>query len=233
MRQSDLSRVVLAAGLGLAASLAAAEVPDLELNPVTGHVESVDVAPDAGGLVRHVTDAGRVRTSALISTAAGQSPRIAITGAGDSWVVWWQDAAVDKVFYAVRDHASGAWSAPQQASGAQQNSRFPEIAHDGTTAWIGYEVKLGGTTSIAVVGIIDSPEPFGKIVVTTNSTLPLDLEVHAESGHVWVTWVDSLTSMGWSEYDAASGLWSLPQYQPCVAATVDLALEAIRNAVLN
>jgi len=233
MKRSDVSRAVLATGLGLAVSLAAAEVPDLELNPVTGHVESVDVAPDAGGLVRHVTDAGRVRTSALVSTTAGVSPRIAITSAGDSWVVWWQDAAVDQVYYAVRSQVSGAWSAPAQASGAQQNSRFPEIAHDGTTAWIGYEVTSAGATSVAVVGITDSPEPIPQIVVTTSSTLPLDLEVHAESDHVWVTWVDSLTSMGWSEHDAASGLWSLPQYQLCVAGTVDVTLDAIRTAVLN
>jgi hypothetical protein len=173
--------------------------PDLELNPSTGNVESVDVDESSGGRVRHTDDEGHggARTVTLLSTDEAEDPRIAIDKAsGDSWVVWWKDTSVAEVRYSRRDVETGQWSAEAVISEAGEDSRDPEIVHQAGTAWIAYEVH-GNDVAIAVVGIIDDIEP---IVRTTLDSTPytgnVDVLAHGEASHVWVTWIDSATHVG-------------------------------------
>lgn len=218
-------------------STAFAEPPDLELNPATGFVESVDIADDGLHQVRHVIDRGPNggRTVSLISTDAGQAPRLAIKTGGDSWVVWTRDAAIDQIRYAVRSQASGAWSPEAVVSDLSENSHNPEIAHHGTSAWIVYEVTGTSATSIGIVHISDDPDPIPcrTTIASTPFTGDVDVLVHSESGHLWVTWVDSATYVGWSEYDSASSTWDPAHYRSYATTTVGTIRKSIRDTVLG
>lgn len=216
----------------------AGEPPDLELNPVTGYLESVDVADDSSSRIRHLVDEGQGgrRTSELISSGAGWSPRIAITASGKSWVVWWEDSASDEVYCRTRSGEPGTWSAVRRVSSVGEEGRHPEIVHHNGTAWIAYEITgSGGTKSVAVLGTIDDPEPIPTrtVIATTLWNGDVDVLIHAEPSHVWATWVDSSTHLGWSEWSSATGLWQLPQYESYATDSVEQARSRIRDAVLG
>lgn len=234
---APFSRLVLCLWVVFAApAVTVGEPPDLELNPVTGSVEAVDVAQDGGNRVRHVVDKGQGadRTSELISSNAGAEPRIAINNSGASWVVWWRDGGTGEVIYRKRSPATG-WSAETILSNAGEDSRQPEIVQCGSSIWIAFEVVSGGVTSIAATGISDTPEPFPTrtIIATTPFVGGRDVLVHSGAGQVWVTWVDGPTHVGWSRYDVASGLWSPAAYKPYGATGVDVARRNIRDLILG
>jgi hypothetical protein len=213
------------------------EPPDLELNPVTRFVESVDTVANADERVRHVDDAGQggSRTVSLISAGTGANPRIAITPSGTSWVVWWHDAAIDEIRFSHRDPTTKLWSAEAVMSSAGEDSRNPEIVHHDGETWVAYEVANGGMTLVTVTGIIDDPDPIPDHtpIATTAYTDGVDVLVHSESGHLWVTWVDSTIHVGWSERNATTGLWSLPQQEPYVSDGITAARDRIRATVLG
>lgn len=227
---SRVSYVLLVWALGSFAL--ADEAPDLELNPVTGFLESVDIATGAGHRVRHVVDKGQGggRTSSYASSSAARSPRIAIRSTGESWVVWWEDAATDRVLYARRNPDTGAWTTEAVLSASGEDSQYPEIVHNGSTAWVAYQVASGTSTSIEVRSVIDDPEPI-DVIATTTFTGDVDVLVHAESNHVWVTWVDSASYVGWSERQSSA--WATAQYQSYAGSTVEAARAAIRATVLG
>jgi len=214
----------------------AASEPDLEFNVVSGYVESVDIDGSNGDRARHTEDQGQggCRTVTLVSGGAAAVPRIAIhKTTGDSWIVWWTAGATDEVRYVVRDAGTGAWSAEAVLSESGENSRNPEVVHNGDEVWIAYEIA-GAERSIAVVGIIDEPEPFGRTVVaTTPYAGNIDTLIHSEAGHVWVTWIDSESEVGWSEYDHASEIWGATQFVTYAGSTVDSIRKAIRATVVG
>jgi len=233
-------RTIVAAAfvVSSAGAIGASEPPDLELNPVTGFVESVDIAEQSGDRVRHVVDEGQAgsRTATLISAASGASPRIAISGDGDSWVVWWRDSSTDEVRYTYFDSSTGTWNAEAVISESDEDSRYPELVHHASTTWVAFEAEDGsGDTIIAVTGVIDSPEPFGTrvAIASTDFSGELDVQIQTASGHLWVTWVDSASEVGWSEYDPVSGTWDSPDYEDYTGSTVKAARESIQAEIVG
>ena len=82
-QRSSLSPVCLVVAVSLlGVQIAWADVPDLELNPVSGNVESVDIATGSNDRVQHVEDEGQGErgSSTLVSTASAANPRIAKGG---------------------------------------------------------------------------------------------------------------------------------------------------------
>ncbi len=221
---------VLVASSGVLAE----DPPDSQLNPVTGNVESVDISIAAGARVRHTTNlGGSSRIVELISSPGAVAPRLAIDSEGDSWATWWKNAN-GEVYYAFKDLASGVWSAEAMLSEPGKVSRNPEIAHGSSVAWVAWETVSSSTTAIEVTGITDDPEPIPVHTIRVTGFLgDPDVLVHAESGHVWVTWIDSTTDVGWSEYDAASEAWDLPQFESYLGTSTTTARSTIRNAVLG
>jgi len=231
-------RVLAILLLSLVASAAAfADMPDLELNPSTGNLESVDTDAAKGERVRHVIDPGQggLRVSTLVSTDGGDAPRIAITSSGNTWVVWWQDSDVDQVLWTVRDLGTGTWSQQKVLSDTDVDSRAPEIVHAFSKAWIVYEASDSGITSVTIASITDSPEPIdaGTAVATTDYGGDVDVRIHAESGNLWVTWVDSSTEVGWSEWDATNEEWTAPDYESYEGEAPEDARDVIRTTVLG
>ncbi len=215
----------------------AVELPDSELNPATGNIETVDAPAEEGNLVRHVVDPGKgaSHSATTISTHAANAPRIAIKTAGDTWVVWWRDTFVDHVYLTIHDLQEETWSPEQRISESTEESRYPEIVHDASAAWIVYQIDTGSGSEIAGLSIIDSPDPWSTrtIIASSTATGDLDVRIHTEDGHVWTTWVDSTSDVGWSEYDAVAESWELPQYESYAASDVPTARANIRATVLG
>jgi len=212
----------------------AGDPPDLASNPVTGWVESVDIATDSGDRVRHAEDGPTALggSDQLISTDAGISPRIACRADGQTWIVWWRDADPDQVHFRYRDASTSAWSDEGLVSESNEPGRHPELVIDGTTTWVAFETDDGLDTGVSVRAVTDSPEPFDTqvTIATTDFDGDVAVMIHAELGHLWVTWVDSPDDVGWSEYDHTGDIWALPQYEP-YEGHFKVALEAIQAIV--
>jgi hypothetical protein len=223
-------------GLALIPGLAQ-EAPDLELNPVTGFVESVDTASGSGHRVRHVIDEGpgHARTLTLVSSGASLRPRITIDPDGNSWVIWWVDGATDGVAYAKHTNSTGAWTSEVAVSDPEDDRSSPEILAHGGAIWLAYEIQDGSTISVVVASVIDSPDPIPQITALGSTAYSgnLDLMLHSEDGHLWLSWVDSSTEVGWSEFDASTETWGFEDFESYSGTTVEAARDEIRALVLG
>lgn len=227
--------------LFMAAALAASDPPDSALNSQSGYVETTDSTWQSGNYdVRHVIDPGQGSSPVVVSVtqnpANDVSPRIAISPAGETWVVWCREGTPDQVVFRKRTLSSSVWETEDVLSDGLTRSRNPEIAYDGTNPWVVFEVAFpSGDTEITVRAILDDPVPYGSpfVVSTTSYAGIVDALIHADAGHLWVTWVDSTVDVGWSQYDYALESWSLPQYESFAADTVDAARSRIEAGVLD
>lgn len=218
----------------------AADPPDSRINPQSGAIETVDTTPSGGASgVRHTTTASSGQPRLVVQltnpTVDDNAPRIAISTAGETWVTWWRSSTPSQVFARSRSYGSGTWATERRISVASEDSRSPEIAHDGSTAWIAYEIPGTNVTSIAVAGGTDNPDPWTArlVLATTGFSGDPDTTIDVVSGHLWVTWVDSTTQVGWCEYDYAAQSWSAPSYVSYASDSVNDARERIRTAVLG
>lgn len=209
--------------------------PDLELNPVTGAIEAVQASPLDGGLVRHVED--DTQTGEVIQTLVSAEPaadsRIAIKESGESWAVW-EDSEARAIRYAYRDVATKIWTAEGTLSAPGELAHGPRIAHSGSATFVAYAIEQGTSTAIAVTDIIDSPEPFPPsiVLVTRSFSANPELDLRAEAGQVWISWVEDGSSVGWTERDATTGLWSAPRSIPLAGTSVKAVRQTIRDRVL-
>jgi hypothetical protein len=160
-------------------------------------------------------------------------PRIASASNGDVVVVWWRDLKVDAVLYRARDFSTGIWSPERLVGRTTESGSRPRVVFVEGDAWVAYQIQnVNKTRSIGVSIIGDDPEPWRSILATTAFTGDLDMQLEVEMNHLWVTWVDSASNVGYSEYDEATGLWSLPRYEPYVADSVTAARLRIRDLLL-
>ena len=232
----------------LAVSLAAAgpmaleseDPPDSEVNRESGNIETVDPFLDGTNQdIRYVIDRGMV-LNPKITTIADDSlddrhPQLAISQDGDSWVVWWRDGTTDEVLIRKRDFATGSWESERRLSESTESSRNPAMAHDGVNPWVAFEFDNGTETDIGVSIIVDDPDPIGirADVAGTDFSGNVDVMIQAETGNLWVTWVDSSTHVGWVEYDYTLESWSAVSVESYANDTVVDARGRIRTAVLD
>jgi hypothetical protein len=236
-----LFKISLAVVLGgLAGGIAvASDPPDSELNPVSGFIETVDsVWQESSYDVRHTTNQGPGQPTLVFMVDEDESddlaPRVAIASNGNTWVTWWRDAATDQVLIRKRTYSPRAWSTETLVSDPGESSRNPEVVHDGSEAFVAYEFSASVGTSIAVSRIKEDPEPFGRsVLATTSFTGDVDVLIHTDSGHLWVTWVDSATYVGWSEYAYGTGSWGSALYESYAADSIAAARDRIRAEVLG
>ena len=218
----------------------AADPPDSEVNPVSGYIESVYSAWENTDFnISHVTDPGDEQPIEVVIVSGHPSDdlgaRIEISSAGDTWVVWWRDAATDQVLIRKRTYSDDSWSSERLVSDSGESSRNPEIVHDGSDAWVAYEFDDAGGTSVAANVINDEPDPIPDhtVVGTTSYSGDVDVLIQAESGNIWVSWVDSTSDVGWSEYDYSTASWGAPQYESYANDDVEAARARIRTTVLG
>ena len=195
--------------------VAASDPPDSEINPQSGYVEIVDtVSESSNGNIRRAVDTGPGQPNEveIITTDATDDldPKVTITDNGDTWVVWWRDKATDEVLLVRHDYSVVAWSSEELVSTSNESSSAPAIVNDGTEVWIAYEYISGSDTGIAVAGGVNEPSPWPSRTVIDMTTYSgtIDVQIHGESAQLWVSWVDSTTHVGWSEYDSTTEAWS-------------------------
>ncbi|MBZ5640742.1 MAG: hypothetical protein LAO51_18545, partial [Acidobacteriia bacterium] len=162
-------------------------------------------------------------------------PRIALNSTSDTWVVWWRNASTGQVLVRKRTDATATWGDERQVSSGDESSEHPRIVFDGTLPWVAYEVQGANGKNIAVSAVIDDPQPIPlrTLLGTTTYLGDLDVLIASDSGHLWVTWVNSETEIGWSEYDYGTGTWSAPSSESYASDSVDDARERIQSAVLG
>jgi hypothetical protein len=218
----------------------ASDPPDSQTNPQTGFVETTDSYLDQTRFnIRHAIDPGGgiAKTTAVVSSSAldDHGARLVISSAGDTWVVWWRDDDKDGIFARKRSYSTGTWTNEGQISNGNEGSRHPEVVYDGTSPWVAYEYDDAGDTAIAVSVIFDNADPVGNRVRLASTSYAGDVDVipHFESGHLWVTWVDSGTYVGWCEYDDQAETWSSPTYESFASDSVEDARERIRGSVVG
>lgn len=217
------------------------DAPDSQDNPVSGVIETADTPWSGTNYdIRHVSAAGgghpQVITTLTTDSHNDFGARLAISSVnGDSWVAWWRDLTVDQVLVRRRIYATGAWSAERVQSVSGESSRHPSVAFDGSHAWIGYEATgTGGATILKAKAIDDDPAPFltATVVATTSYTGATQSHIQSESGHLWLSWVDSETEVGWCRYDAGTATWSAPAFESYADDTVEDARARIRSSIL-
>lgn len=229
--------VVLSLAAGLFVCLAD-DPPDSRVNPQSSLIETVDTTLSGEILrVRHTitSSSGGQQITLLTNPAVSdRDPHIAIESDGDVWVVWWRESSTTAVRASKRDHSTNTWSTESLLSLASETSKRPRIAHDGTKAWVSYAVAGQSGQSVAITGGEDpSSMPARTIVATTSNTGDLDLQVRAGSGALWVTWIDSSTNVGWSEYSYQSQTWSAAAYESYASDSIGAARSRIEATVLG
>lgn len=211
--------------------------PDLRINTVTGLIETVDATWSGSNFnvrLTQVTTGGQQTSSSLVTAHSANDidPRVAITPSGDALIVWWRDLTTDAVVYRKRTLATGTWG-PERAVGmTSESGSHPRLVY-ADRAWVAYEIKNKKDRSVACQVIDDDVEPIRQIVATTSYTGDLDVQLNAESGHLWVTWIDGPSRVVYAEYVYARQLWNVPLQESDPAGSVPAARERIRERVLG
>lgn len=198
----------------------ASSAPDSQVDPMSGGIRTVDVvSTPRGDEVRVTVDPGegQPESSEFITsnTIDDRDPRISIDEAGRSWVVYWREGQEGGEVWMRRRGATGGWTTEILVSELGENSRHPEIVHDGAAAHVAYEIDDGEGRSVAVSsgnGPVPWPE---RVIVYTSYTesTHLDVRIHERRDHLWVTWVDG-GYVGWSEFDYGAMGWSEADFVP-------------------
>jgi hypothetical protein len=214
------------------------DAPDLCVNPISGLIETVDAAWSGSNYnVRsmQVTPTGdQVSSTVLSSNAANDvDPRVAVAPVGDVVVVWWRDLASDAVLYRKRSLATGVWGTEHAVGATYESNSRPRIVFADGTAWVAYQIQNSKNRSVGAQIIDDDPEPFRSIVATTSYSGLLEVQIKSESHHVWITWVDSGSRVGYSEYDPTKLSWSVPAFESFAADSAPAARARIRARVLG
>jgi hypothetical protein len=214
------------------------DAPDVQINAVSGFVEVVDASWSGSNynvrFTQAMTDGDPKGSTLLTSNAANDvDPRIAGAPSGDVVVVWWRDLKLDMVIYRKRSLATGVWGPERTVGRTTESGSHPRVAYLGGTPCVAYQIQNSKSRSVGAQIIDSDPEPFRSIVATTAYSGDLDVQLDAEMNHLWVTWIDSASSVGYSEYDSQTRLWALPTYEPFVTDSVAAARSRIRARVLN
>ena len=238
MLEASRRYAVIAAIVVASAAALAVDPPDVHMNMMSDLIETVDATWSGSNYnVRYTqsTSEGEQTASLLLTTNAANDvdPRISSAQNGDAAVVWWRDLATDVVVYRKRSYATGAWSVERTAGAAGQSNSHPRVIYAGDKPWVAYQIQNAKNRSVGAQIIDDTPEPFTSLVATTAYSGDLDIRLHAESGHLWLTWIDSSSYVGYSEYLYDSHYWALPAREPYAAGAVSAARSRIRNRILG
>lgn len=238
-------RVRWAGALALAGlfALGASGVPDAQLNPVSGRIETVDTAPappDGRLTVRHIDDPGPGAPQAVTwlggTGADERDPRLTIDPDGTTWVVYWTDGGGLSGVYSRHRPFGGAWSELEPIGEDSESGVAPEIAVVRSEVWISYEVPAPGGRGVAVTGKSTvSPFPFPKrtILHWSASEADLDVRLHTSRDQLWVSWIEDPERVGWSEYDFELAEWSPAQFESTADGGVDGARKMIEKKILS
>jgi hypothetical protein len=81
--------------------------------------------------------------------------------------------------------------------------------------WVAYEFSTTDGLAVGAVAIDDTPDPFGRVVLGSHIAAPTaDPQISSAAGHLWVSWVQDATRVGWSAFDSTNRTWTTPLFEP-------------------
>ena len=239
MTHAAIRPLAVCAAIGLATVAAlGVDPPDLEINSLTGLVETVDATWSGTNFnIRYsvMNGAGSLTSSVILTSNSADDldPRIAINPGGNAYVVWWRDIATDKIFFRKRTLATGTWASEQPIGQANESNSRPRIAMAAATPWVAYQIQGARTRSVGAQIIDDTPEPFRTILGTTSFGGDLDVQINSVAGHLWVTWVDNTQRVGYAEYAFDKRLWLPTGYESFSSDSIAEARSRIESSILS
>lgn len=216
---------------------ALADPPDSKLNPVTQYIETVSETWNGTDYdIRHTVDRGALPpiVVTLAATNADEtSPRIEISESGDVWVAWKRAGNPSRIVVRRFDESESTWKSSRLVGEDDEEADDPSIVFDGTAAWVAYRVADGTGSAIAVAVIADEPDPIGDrtIVATTGATGGIDVRLEAESGQLWLSWIDEGATVGYAAFSGSA--WGSPAYESYASDDVEAARARIRQSILE
>lgn len=239
MKLTAICSVMIAATMGLVAGApVAVDPPDVELNTATGLIDTVDAAWSGSNYNVRFTEAtvSGVQTSTFYLTsnsAPNLDPRIACAVNGDLAVVWWRDLATDALIYRRRASASGTWTLERALGSASESASHPRVIYAGSKAWVAYQIQKNGSRAVSAQVIEDDSEPTRTIVAATSYGGDLDIQLTYESGHLWITWIDGSSRVGYSEHNPTTLLWTAAAVESYAPDSIAEARERIRSRIIG
>ena len=239
MKQSRIrASWILATVFLAAAAQVAVDPPHIELNAATGLIEAVDSTWSGNNYNVRFTEgtvAGEMSYSLPLTTnpANDLDPRIACTAKGDVVVVWWRDLTTDAIVCRKRSIVTGAWSPEKLLGVANESGSRPRVVDVGNDAWVAYQIQKNQTRAVGAQVIEDDSEPTRTIVATTSYSGNLDIQIMFESGNLWITWIDSASRVGYSEYNPTTELWTSAAVESFASDSIAAARARIRARILG
>ncbi len=217
----------------------AAEDTFTAVNPATGQTEAVWIGTPAGTSLREVywsvlQDEGWAPAVRVTTDAADDHrPTLAFSPAGARHLVFWKSQTIDTVYYTTSPATGGAWTTPVAISDPAETSRDPRVVvHGGTVSAAWSTCPTTGSPKI-VVGKGDSADPWARTTIAIlNPGASPAVQIASAAGHLWVDWIDSASSLGYSE--SLSGTWGAVNNEPYLGvADIDAGRLRIKGRVVN
>lgn len=151
------------------------------------------------------TESGWDRVEYVTSSLADErDPRAFAADDGSVYVVWWTDGVTPGIHFSRRDPAFEGWTTGRQIAG---DASHPTIAIVDDRVWVAFERESKAGLRHVIVA---SESPGGKfvqrIVATSDLKQTLGVEVHLESGRLWLEWKQSGQEFAFVEW--VDGSWS-------------------------
>ena len=228
---------VAAATVLVSIAVAGSDPPDVRIDALSGLIETVDATWSGTNYnVRYTAldTSGQVTSSQLLTTNSADDldPRIVLSGTGNAYVAWWRDTATDLVVYRKRSYATGAWASEHSVGIATESNSRPRVVYAADKAWVAYQIQNAKSRSVGAQVIDDDPEPIRTILGTTSFTGNLDIQIQFDSGHLWVTWIDTSLRVAYAEYDYARRAWGTVAYESYATDSISAARTRIRAIVM-
>lgn len=239
MTHAAMRSYCVAAAIALASiALAGVDPPDVRINGLSGLIETVDATWCGTNYnVRHTVIDGYGETTSSIflskHVADDLDPRIIISGAGNSYVAWWRDAATDLVSFRKRNYDTREWSSERTVGLSTESNSRPRLVYAGGKVWVAYQIQNAKSRSVGAQVIDDDPEPTRSVLGTTSFPADLDVQLQFESGHLWVTWIDTSSRVAYVQYAYDKRAWNAVDYESFSADSIQAARARIRGIVLS
>ena len=194
--------------------------PTFEINGVTYEVECAFTINQSGEreLAFSETVNGVWNQISVLTATTGvheEDPAITSTPSGGSKIVFWRNMPASEIWMVERTSSAAAWSVPHKVSASSDPASYPSTAMAFGKVHIGYEVtRADGTKDIIVAGRLDNNPAASfqpEVIAHIGYTGKADVEVESHGAHLWVSWIQSATQLGWSSWQG--GIWSPVQFE--------------------
>ena len=208
-------------------------------NPATGSPESVWSTLPPGQSHTEVYYSSLNGSSWAPSTALtsngydDSNPVLAFDSDGGRTVAWETGESVPRILMRTLSASGGAWSDALVVSDSSESSRSPGVVVVAGQTYVSYETASSGGGRTVKIAKQDTTGSWDRTAAATSASgAMLQPRIHSENGHLWVDWVDSASTIGFSE--CVDGVWgSVGQESITGAADIAAGRSRVRSLVLG